>query len=236
MPPDAIPAWLRIALEWTFASGGPGDNAFLGVMFALNAGFAAIDSFTKSYMESLRNDFRGLTAKYHDPQWLEAINPDNARTSEEAGRKVQLANMVSEVEMIDAGIPGLFTSTAKKWKSVMGASAAILLLCMAIPYLGRILLLLALPVPLFAQRCRRERDAVYGKASAACRKIDESYRQLVGSSENRSDVEGLAINARLEKIEKTLGDVVALVAGQSVKAASSSPRKTPRRKTASAGF
>lgn len=184
-------------------------------------------------MESLRDDLRHLTAKYHEKQWLAFVNPENAKTLEEAGRKVQLADMVSEVESIDAEILELFTSNAQKWKLAMGVSAAILLLCLVIPYLGRILALLALPVPVFAYRCHRERNAVYGKIVVKCNEIDKRHEQMTSPGENWSKIGEMAISARLDTIEKTLGSVVEKL--EATKAASSSPRKTPRKKTASAG-
>ncbi len=209
MPPEAVPDWLfgawakiRCCLNWCFSAGGPGDSAYLGAMFALNASFAYVDSFTRSFMESMRDDFNRLVAKYRKPEWIDSVARGD--TAEALGKKERLSEIANKALEIENEIPKLFTANARIWKRLMVVSAVILLVCMAIPYYGRFLVLFAFPVPMFLRKCLKERDSFNNKAQEACRKIDESYEQIKGANEDALNAERVALADRLDRIEEKL--------------------------------
>ena len=183
------------------------DCTFLGVTFALNASFAYVDSFMRSFMESMRDDFNRLVAKYRDQKWIESVA--NGNSAEALGKKERLVAVAKEALELENEIPKLFTEKARFWKRVMVVTSVFLLCCMVIPYRGRILVLLALPVPVFLHKCAKERDDFNIRAQEACREIDKSYERIKNSTDVAPDTERNAILNSLGKVEKTLEVLVA---------------------------
>lgn len=209
----SVPDWLISCwdfcinlISWCFST-VDGDRTALGVIFALNAAPASIDSFTKSFMESMRQVFRRKIAKYRDPEWLKSVGEDDSAVS--LNKREQLADVADEVLVIENEIPILFTANAKFWKFVMGGCATVALLCMVIPYTGRALVLLALPLPLFYWQCLKEKSAFEKKTDKACAEIDKSYARIKGHANDSAMFENMDILARLASMEKVLSSLTA---------------------------
>lgn len=202
MPPDQlatncqIPDWLVSLWGWIVSIGNAfvifwnwliveaasdGGSTALSLIFALNAGFASINSFTKGFLFSLRRDFCKRTAKYRDPMWLASIPLAQDNGSSNLNHREQLADLASAVLGMERNMSRVVARTAKIWKTVMGICAAVTLVCMFIPYYGRIMMFLALPVPLFAWHCHRLRGKFKARAIKACANLETSYNEIVAS-------------------------------------------------------
>ena len=232
MPPEPVSAWLShvsawlrdsVEVKWLFGAAGPGDNAFLGVIFALNAGFASIDTITEGFMASLRDDVAMITAKYGDPKWLKNLEKEIPATDMPGLEKI--AGLVAEALALNGRIPWLFKAKAKFWKGAMGVCAAVSLVCMAIPYAGRILLLLALPVPLFVLGCLDESRAFRKEAKKKCHEIEDGVRRLkvIRHPETMND----EVLARLGNVEKTLEVLIAKLDAANLSPNASSKSQPP---------
>lgn len=195
-------SWVWSGIVWCFANQPDDDYTFLGVIFALNASFASVDLITNSYMESMRAKFRRRIAKYKNPEWINSIKNDGSPAS--INKREQLAKMAERVLEIENEIPVLFTKKAKVWKVVMGICAAITLICMVVPYKGRILVLLALPVIVFIKLCSSEACAFDKKTTSACQEIDTTYERMKEEKPKDPTTEGDSVLSRLSKIEDTL--------------------------------
>lgn len=205
--PDWIVSCCHFCLDfisWCF-SAADDDRTALGAIFALNAAPASIDSFTKSFMESMRRVFRRKIAKYKDPKWLKSVGPDESAVN--LNKRELLANNAKDVLEIENEIPTLFTAKARFWKEVMAGCALIALVCMVVPYTGRILVLLALPLPLFYWRCQAEKTAFEEKTDKACAEIDKNYDRIKGHPEDSAAAENKDVLSRLASIEKTLASL-----------------------------
>ena len=207
----AMPDWLISCwhfclgfISWCF-SAADDDRTALGAIFALNASFASIDSFTKSFMESMRRVFRRKIAKYKDPRWLKSVGKDDSAVS--LNKREQLADVANEVLVIENEIPMLFTAKARFWKFVMGACATVALWCMVVPYTGRVLVLLALPLPLFYWRCLKEKAMFEMKTEKACAEIDKNYDRIKGHADDPAAAGSKDILVRLDSMEKALASL-----------------------------
>ena len=207
----SVPDWLISCwhfcidfFSWCF-SAADNDRTALGAIFALNAAPASIDSFTKSFMESMRQVFHRKIAKYKDPEWLKSVGEDDSAVS--LNKREQLVDVANEVLVIENEIPILFTAKAKFWKFVMGGCATISLWCMVVPYTGRVLVLLALPLPLFYWQCLKEKAAFEKKTDKSCAEIDKSYERIKGHSDNAAVAENKDVLARLAAMEKVLSSL-----------------------------
>lgn len=178
----ACASGLAVAGKWIVSETSEGCGATaLGLIFALNAGFASINAFTKGFLFSLRRDFCKLTAKYRDPKWLDSIPVSKDEGSSSLNHREQLADLANNVLEMENNMTAAVRKTARTWKIAMGLCAAITLGCLFIPYYGRILILLALPVPLFALRCHFLRKKFKVKASEACNNLESNYNRIVAS-------------------------------------------------------
>lgn len=178
----AVASGLVIAGKWIVMETSEGSGATaLGLIFALNAGFASINAFTKGFLFSLRRDFCKLTAKYRDPKWLNSIPVSKDEGSSSLNHREQLADLANNVLEMENNMSAAVRKTARTWKFVMGLCAAITLVCLFIPYYGRILIFLALPVPLFALRCHFLRKKFKIKASEACNNLESNYNRIVAN-------------------------------------------------------
>lgn len=191
--------------DWCFSGLPDDDCTFLSVIFALNASFASVESITKSYMESMRAKFRVRMAKYNDPKWRAEAEGDESETS--ANKRAQLSEMTSKVLDIEKEIPDLFTKRTRFWKIVMGICAIVTLVCMVVPYTGRILVLLGLPVLLFIWRCDREAKDFDEKTLAACKEIDAMHERIRNDGHAAPSAENVNILSRLANIEGTLATI-----------------------------
>ena len=198
-------AGLCSCLRWCVAGHQNNDSTFLSVIFALNASFASIESITKSYMESMRAKFRLRMAKYNTPEWRKEAEGNESEAS--ANKSARLSEMMSKVLEIEKEIPDLFTKKARFWKIVMGICAIVTLTCMVVPYTGRILVLLGLPVLLFIWRCDREAKAFDKKTLAACMEIDTMHDLLRNDRHVAPEAENVNILSRLANIEGTLATI-----------------------------
>ncbi len=225
-----VPDWLLSCahfcgdvISWCFNS-PDADRTALGVIFALNAATASIDSFTKSFMESMRLVFRNKIAKYRDPEWLKSVGKDDSAVS--LNKREQLANVANDVLVIENEIPTLFTAKARFWKIVMACCAVIALICMVVPYTGRILTLLALPLPLFYWRCKSEKSSFEAKTKMACAEIDRNYDRIKGVGNEPVAAENEDVLSRLASIEDALEKIGVQT---SVKARSGAKRKSSKK-------
>ena len=217
-------------LDWCVAGLPNDDCTFLSVIFALNASFASVESITKSYMESMRAKFRARIAKYKDPKWLKSAEGDKSKTN--ANKRAQLSEMTGKVLDIEMEIPGLFTKRARFWKIVMGVCAIITLICMVVPYTGRILVLLGLPVLLFIWRCDCEEQAFDKKTSNACAEIDATYERIRSDEHVAPSAENANILSRLTNIEGALATIAKATASSTPlpQATPKTPAKPRKRK------
>lgn len=206
-----IPDWLSVGWDWikslvlwmTFAKPDD-DRTLLSVIFALNAGFASIDYFTQSILRSLRHKLSKDISKYKDREWSNKIG--NEDTVVNLKRREAMAQLADAALRIQNKIPGLFNSQAKKWKIWMAIAAAVSLVCMVIPFTGRITTLLALPVPLFALRCNSKKSDI----EKECKEIDEQYEKLIKCEDEASKpVKQDETVSRLDKIEEAMNNLIA---------------------------
>lgn len=180
MPDAAQPeAWWVAPLNWIFANGSNGDLTLLGVIFTINAGFSSLDILIHNIVTPLRAKLRKRLSKYRDANWMRAIAP--SETERDQGKREVLAALVNEVASLEAEIPELFKGTSRRWKRIMAVTAALTVVLMAIPYTGRIVILLSLTVPLFYWRCRKELDRFNKKLEEACGNLDKNYNTIKAS-------------------------------------------------------
>lgn len=188
MPPEC---WFLKVLKWIVSDGSGGDLTLLGIIFSLNAGFSSIDILAHGIVTPLRAKLRKRLSKYRDANWMRAIAP--SETERDQGKRDVLEALVNEVTKLESEIPELFKDTSKRWKRIMAGVAAIVLVLMAIPYNGRIVIVFALTIPGFYWSCRREQKAFDSKLEDACKNLDQNYKAIKEScgasdaSENVSD-------------------------------------------------
>ena len=207
----SIPDWLSVGWDWieclvlwmTFAKPDD-DRTLLSVIFALNAGFASIDYFTQSILRSLRHKLSKEISKYKDREWSNKIGSED--TVVNLKRREAMSQLADAALRIQNKIPGLFNSQAKKWKTWMAIAAAVSLVCMVIPFTGRITILLALPVPLFALRCNLKKSDI----EKECKDIDVQYEKLIKcEDESSKPVKQDETVSRLDKIEVAVNNLIA---------------------------
>ena len=206
MPDPAQPeSWWITAGKWVLADGTNGDLTLLGVIFSLNAGFSALDVLVHGIVTPLRAKLRKRLSKYRDANWMRAIAP--SETERDQGKRDVMAALVAEVEKLEADIPELFKNTSRTWKWIMAAAAAIALVLMTIPYSGRVVIVLALTVPLFYLNCRLELSRFNSKLDDACKSLDKSYTAIKSNCSNEDS--STNVSAKLASIEsKMKGEVV----------------------------
>lgn len=168
--------WLVKALKWIVSDGSGGDLTLLGAIFTLNAGFSAVDILVHGIVSPLRAKLRSRLSKYRDANWMRAIAP--SETERDQGKRDVLDALVKEVTKRESEIPDLFKDTSRRWKWVMAAAAAIALVLMAIPYSGRIVILLACTIPGFYLHCWLEKNAFNSKLETACENLDNNYKAI----------------------------------------------------------
>lgn len=144
-------------------------------------------------------------ATYNDLKSPKKAQDTEAETS--ASKRAQLSEMTSKVLEVEKEIPALFTKRARFWKIVMGVCAIVTLICMVVPYTGRILVLLGLPVLLFIWRCDREEQAFDKKTSEACKEIDAMRERIMNDKHVTPSTENANILSRLTNIEDTLATI-----------------------------
>lgn len=192
--------WFMAALKWIVADCSHGDLTLLGVIFTLNAGFSAVDILVHGIVTPLRAKLRKRLSKYRDANWMRAIAP--SETERDQGKRDVLAALVTEVEKLESEIPELFKGTSRTWKWIMAGAAAIALVLMAIPYSGRIVIVLALTVPLFYINCRIELSRFNSKLDDACRNLDKSYTAI--KTNCNSEDSSTNVSAKLTSIESKM--------------------------------
>lgn len=201
MPDPAQPeSWWLIALKWIVADGSGGDLTMLGAIFTLNAGFSALDILVHGIITPLRTKLRKRLSKYRDANWMRAIAP--SETERDQGKRDILAALVSEVDKLESEIPDLFKNTSRKWKWVMAAAATLALVLMAIPYSGRIVLVLALTIPGFYLSCRIELSWFNRRLETACKNLDNNYEAI--KTNCRSEDSSTSISTKLDSIESKI--------------------------------
>lgn len=173
MHPDG---WIVDVLKWIVADASGGDLTLLGAIFTLNAGFSSIDILAHGIVTPLRAKLRKRLSKYRDANWIRAIAP--SETERDQGKREVLKALVDEVTKLESEIPDLFKNTLKLWKRIMAVTAAIVLMLMAIPYSGRIVILLACTIPGFYLHCRREKKLFTAKLDNACNNLDQNYKAI----------------------------------------------------------
>ena len=205
--PDWLPVcwdWIKCLAAWATFAKPDDDRTLLSVIFALNAGFASIDYLTKSILRSLRHKLNKYTTEYKNREWANQIGDED--TVVNLKRREAMSQLADAALRIQNKIPGLFNAQAKKWKIWMAIAAAVSLVCMVIPFTGRITILLALPVPLFALRCNSKKNSVEKK----CKEIDERYEKLIKCEDDASKpVKQDETVSRLDKIEEALNNLSA---------------------------
>lgn len=219
MPPDAvsagncvqfsIPEWILAVGTWlkaaaVYAVKSPDDDrTLLNAVFAINAGFATIDYFTQSIVRPLRRKLNKRIFEYKNPDWPKKIGTENSVAN--LKRREAMSQLADATMRIQNKIPTLFNSQARKWKTVMAIAAAIALVLMSIPYTGRIVLLLALPVPLFAWKCYSKKRGI----ESECKAIDEKYAQLIKDvNDSLSQDERDETTSRLDDLEKAVNTLI----------------------------
>ena len=198
MPDLAQPeSWFMTAGKWILADGTNGDLTLLGVIFSLNAGFSALDVLVHGIITPLRAKLRKRLSKYRDANWMRAIAP--SETERDQGKRDVLNALVNEVEKLESEIPDLFRGTSRTWKWIMAVAAAIALVLMAIPYSGRVVIVLALTVPLFYLNCRHELNRFNSRLDEACKSLDKSYAAIKTNCNNEES--STNISDKLASIE-----------------------------------
>ena len=221
-----IPDWLvflyRVvvsAIKWLTTEIPNDGQAVASLVFALNAGFATIDSFTQGIMRSLKESLQRRLDKYNG-EWENPVGSENTGVNLKLREEVN--NLAEEVVAIQSTLPSVFGKIALHWKIIMGLSAATCLILMAIPYCARFILVLALPVPLFAWCCQRKKD----KIKAQILEIDEEYKQLEIESRPSEKTSNIGMSEVFEKLQKAFS---ALSSDEGIIEKSSTPRKKKTR-------
>lgn len=216
-----VGTWIASAFLWLLEAADD-DRTALSVVFALDAGFATIDYFMKSILHDLRNSICWRLEKYKDPKWEQ--NTKSGKMYSDVVASEKMDELVQRVEGIRDGLKNTFEKSAKRWKLSMGGSAAAALVCMAIPYCGRITILLALPVPLFALSCHGKKN----KIKSELNEIDAQYDELIRSKMESAKTDDPDMLSRIGKLE----DAVSALIGSGIKKnAKHRTRKTRSRKT-----
>lgn len=174
-----LPECLSNALAWAFKS-YTDDLTLLGVLFTINAGLSVVDSITSMMTDALREEIKSEIAKFEGENWLKAIAPDE--TDSDKAIRAKLKPLVDGVVRMKVEIPSLFNGRAAHWKNVMIGVAALLLVCMAIPYTARILLLSVLTLPLMQLSFSREKKAFLKKFENAANGVRETFKTIQSSS------------------------------------------------------
>ena len=219
MPPDVVSAgnciqfsvpewiltvgiWLKIAAVYAVEE-PDSDRTLLSAVFAINAGFATIDYFTQSIVRPLRRKLNKRIFEYKNPDWPKKIGGEN--TVVNLKRREAMSQLADAAMRIQNKIPTLFNSQARRWKIVMAIAAVIALVLMSIPYTGRIVLLLALPVPLFAWRCYAKKRGIEDE----CKTIDDKYEHLIKDvNDSLSQDKRDETTSRLDNLERALNKLI----------------------------
>lgn len=160
-------------------------------------------------MEAMRDDFRRLVAKYKTPKWIASAEKDIDGSGAEAlDKRDQLGTAIDKALALEAKIPLLFRRKSRIWKSIMGVCAAAVLCCMVIPYTGRVLVLLATPVPLFAVSCLIEERHFKKEAEEACREIELIRGGLKSDKPESQDEELANLRKAVSEIAESLATLV----------------------------
>ena len=186
MPPDDGSS----ILSWVFKS-YTDDLTLLGVLFTINAGLSGVDSITTKMTEALRESIKKEIAKFEGENWLKVIAPEE--TDSDKAIRSKLKPLVDGVVQMKEEIPSLFNDSAAFWKNVMIGVAAILLVCMAIPYTARIMLLSVLTLPLMQRSFSREKNDFMGRFKTAAERARETFRTIQeGSTMKETDSNAIA--------------------------------------------
>lgn len=186
MPPDGQSQFL----EWVFKS-YTDDLTLLGVLFTINAGLSVVDSITAKMIDALRKSIREEIAKFEGENWLKVIAP-NETDSDKAIRS-KLKPLIDGVVQMKEEIPSLFNERAAFWKNAMIGVSAFLLVCMAIPYTARILLLSVLTLPLMQLSFSREKNEFMGRFKKAADRVRDTFKTIQeGSTTKETDSKAIA--------------------------------------------
>ena len=216
-----ILSWIALAFLWLLGS-VDNDRTALSVVFALDAGFAAIDYFMKSILHVLRASICRRLEKYKDPKWEQDTKSGKVYSDVVASEKMN--GLVQRVENIRDGLSDAFERSAKKWKLLMGGCAAVALICMVIPYCGRISIFLALPVPMFALACHRKKN----KIKSELNDIDGQYDELIKNIRESEKTEDPDMLSRIGKLE----EAVSVLIGRETKKTAKPRMRKPRSRKA----
>ena len=185
------------AITWLVTNDNEVDISALNAVFALNAGFASIDYFSHGIMRILRKSLRKKLSEYGVDEW-----------SKSAGTKLEtketLNDLADRVVKIQDSLPDRFGAIAKRWKFIMAACAGISLVLMVIPYHGRIVIILALPVLLFANKCRKKKNEIMGELSC----IDSKRDEIVKSSHLVEKKINTEMIDRIGNLERAISSLV----------------------------
>ena len=192
--------WGMVVFNWLFSDVSEGDLTLLGVLFTLNASFSSVDILIHGIVSPLRTKLRKRLNRYRDAKWMRAIAP--SENERDQGKRDVLNALVNDVTSFESEIPELFKGTARTWKWIMATVSAVTLLLMAIPYSGRIVVLLALTIPGFYLHCRIELRNFNKKLDAACSNLDKSYKAIKDNCATSNSLDNVA--DRLSVIESKI--------------------------------
>ena len=170
---------LSNALAWVFKS-YTDDLTLLGVLFTINAGLSVVDSITAKMTDALREEIKSEIAKFEGENWLKVIAPEE--TDSDKAIRSKLKPLIDGVVRMKVEIPSLFSGRAAYWKNVMVGVAALLLVCMAIPYTARILLLSVLTLPLMQHSFSCEKKTFMDRFEKAANGVRETFKTIQSNS------------------------------------------------------